>query len=108
EVWPNLAAETRHRGIPLALVNARLSQRSERRFRRFLFFVRPTFRCLDLVCMQETADIARWIALGVSEERIHHVGSIKYDPFNAQLNRERPRQVLRVCGVEDDRPILFG
>ena len=38
EVWPNLAAETRSRGIPLTLVNARLSERSERRFRRFPFF----------------------------------------------------------------------
>ena len=80
EVWPNLAAEARGRGIPLALVNARLSQRSERRFRRFLFLVAPTFRCLDLVCVQEPEDIERWIALGVPRERIHHVGSIKYDP----------------------------
>ena len=37
EVWPNLAGEARGRGIPLALVNARLSQRSERRFHPFPF-----------------------------------------------------------------------
>ena len=80
EVWPNLAAEARGRGIPLALVNARLSQRSERRFRRCLFLITPTFRCLDLVCVQEPEDVERWVALGVPLERIHHVGSIKYDP----------------------------
>ena len=53
EVWPNLAAEAHARGIPLALVNARLSPRSENRFRRFRFFVAPTFRLLDLVCVPE-------------------------------------------------------
>src|ERR1044072_7005902 len=80
EVWPNLAAEARGRRLPLALVNARLSRRSEQRFRRFRSLVAPTFRCLDLVCVQEAEDIERWIALGVPRERIHHVGSIKYDP----------------------------
>src|SRR5450432_247066 len=90
EVWPNLAAEARERGIPLALVNARLSQRSERRFHRFLFLVAPAFRCLDLVCVQQPDDIERWTALGVQRERIHHVGSIKYDPTEIKVNPEQP------------------
>ena len=108
EVWPNLAAEARSRGLPLSLVNARLSQRSERRFRRFLFLVGPTFRCLDLVCVQEPEDIERWIALGVARDRIHHVGSIKYDPAETKVNPELPLQVLRSFGIEGDRPILLG
>jgi 3-deoxy-D-manno-octulosonic-acid transferase len=108
EVWPNLAAEARKRGLPLALVNARLSQRSERRFRRFLFLVAPTFGCLDLVCVQEPEDIERWIALGVPRERIQNVGSIKYDPAETKLNPELPIQILRAFGIGGDRPILFG
>jgi 3-deoxy-D-manno-octulosonic-acid transferase len=108
EVWPNLAAEARERGLPLALVNARLSQRSERRFRRFLFLVAPTFRCLDLVCVQESEDIERWIALGVPRERIHHIGSIKYDPAETNVNPDLPLRVLRAFGIDGDRPILFG
>ena len=108
EVWPNLAAEARGRGIPLALVNARLSQRSEQRFRRFLFLVEPTFRCLDLVCVQEPEDVERWVALGVSRDRIHHVGSIKYDPAETRVNPDLPLQVLRTLGIDGDRPILLG
>jgi 3-deoxy-D-manno-octulosonic-acid transferase len=64
EVWPNLVAEANARRIPVALVNARLSLRSERRFRRFRFFVAPTFRLLDLVCVQEPEDAHRWHRLG--------------------------------------------
>lgn len=108
EIWPNLAAEAKNRGLPLALVNARLSQRSERRFHRFRFLVAPTFRCLDLVCVQELEDIERWIALGVPRARIHHVGSIKYDPAETRVNPEIPWQVLRAFGIDGDRPILFG
>jgi 3-deoxy-D-manno-octulosonic-acid transferase len=80
EVWPNLAAAAHARRIPLALVNARLSPRSERRYRRFRFFVAPTFRLLDLVCVPERRDVERWIALGVPRNRMHVTGSIKFDP----------------------------
>jgi 3-deoxy-D-manno-octulosonic-acid transferase len=80
EIWPNLAAAANARRISLALVNARLSPRSERRYRRFRFFVAPTFRLLDLVCVPEKQDIERWAALGVAWDRICVTGSIKYDP----------------------------
>jgi 3-deoxy-D-manno-octulosonic-acid transferase len=108
EVWPNLAAEARNRRIPLALVNARLSSRSEARFQRFRFLIAPTFRCLDAICVQEPEDIQRWIDLGVSRERIHHVGSIKYDPADVRLNADLPLEILNRFRIERDRPILFG
>src|SRR5881409_3312081 len=79
EIWPNLAAEAHTRRISLALVNARLSPRSERRYQRFRFFVAPTFRLLDLVCVPERADVERWAALGVLRNRMHVTGSIKFD-----------------------------
>jgi len=80
EVWPNLAAEGHTRRIPLVLVNARLSPRSERRYRRFRFFVAPIFRLLDLVCVQEPTDTDRWQRIGVERSKIKCTGSIKYDP----------------------------
>ncbi|HEX8490757.1 MAG TPA: glycosyltransferase N-terminal domain-containing protein, partial [Chthoniobacterales bacterium] len=108
EVWPNIAAAARARGIPLALVNARLSKRSEARFQRFRFLIEPTFRCLDAVCVQELEDVERWVALGVPRGRIHHVGSIKYDPADVRLNPDLPLEVLRSFGIDRDSPILFG
>ena len=107
EVWPNLAAEARNRRVPLALVNARLSTRSETRFHRFRFLIAPTFRCLDAVCVQEAQDVERWVALGVARERIHHVGSIKFDPGDVKLPAP-PVDLLRSFGFDPSRPILFG
>ena len=80
EVWPNLAAAAHRHRIPLALVNARLSPRSEQRYRRFRFFIAPMFRRLDLVCVPERGDVERWAALGVQRKRIRVTGSIKFDP----------------------------
>ena len=80
EVWPNLAAAAHVRRIPLALVNARLSPRSERRYLRVRFLVAPMFQLLDLVCVPELRDVERWTALGIPRNRIHVTGSIKFDP----------------------------
>jgi 3-deoxy-D-manno-octulosonic-acid transferase len=80
EIWPNLAAKAHARRIPLALVNARLSPHSERRYRQLRFIIAPTFRLLDLVCVPEKKDADRWAALGVLRDRIRVTGSIKYDP----------------------------
>lgn len=108
EVWPNLAAEAHRRSLPLALVNARLSSRSERRFRKFRFAVAPTFRLLDLVCVQEPEDVPRWQAIGVERQCIEVVGSIKFDPSLAPPDPEIPREVLARWGIDPTRPIFFA
>jgi 3-deoxy-D-manno-octulosonic-acid transferase len=108
EVWPNLTAIACRREIPLALVNARLSPRSEGRFRKFNFFVRPYFRNLDLIAVQEPEDVARWQSLGVLPARIHPVGSIKYDPENVVSQPDAPRAALLTFGIDPDRPILLA
>ncbi len=108
EVWPNLTAIAHRRRIPLALVNARLSPRSEERFRKFKWFVRPYFQMLDLICVQEPEDVGRWESLGVASHRIQLVGSIKFDPENVESHPERPWEVLRTLGIESSRPILLA
>jgi 3-deoxy-D-manno-octulosonic-acid transferase len=91
-------------------VNARLSPRSERRFRRFRFFMAPTFRFLDLVCAQEPEDVDRWAALGVPRNRIRAVGSIKYDPdgHDQTAETQKSTQHVRLGSDDRERPVLFG
>ena len=108
EVWPNLAAEADARRIPIALVNARLSPRSEKRFLRFRLVIAPIFRLLDLVCVQEPEDVERWTALGVDRARIRHVGSIKYDPADVQIEFAATEGILRQLKIDKTRPIILG
>lgn len=109
EVWPNLVAQARHRGIPVALVNARLSPRSEERFRRFRLFTAPIFNDLDVICVQEPEDVARWVSLGVDRARIVHTGSIKFDDAENAAREPRDfRPLLAALGVAPAAPILLG
>ncbi len=107
EVWPNLVAEAHAREIPIALVNARLSPRSEKRFRMFRSFVAPTFRLLDAIGVQNLEDIERWKAIGAEEGKIIHLGSIKYDPENVEVDPELPAEILGGFGLEK-RSVIFG
>jgi 3-deoxy-D-manno-octulosonic-acid transferase len=107
EIWPNLAAKAHAQRIPLVLVNARLSPRSEGRFRRFRFFVEPTFRLLDLICVQEQEDVDRWAALGVERSRIKYTGSIKYDPTGLDDGAD-VEEAGHLVVVNPERPVLFG
>jgi 3-deoxy-D-manno-octulosonic-acid transferase len=108
EVWPNLAAAAHARRIPLALVNARLSPRSERRYLRFRFFITATFRLLDLVCVPEGTDVQRWAALGVLRNRIHVTGSIKFDPDLQKENVPVAPSLWQASAETTERLVLFG
>jgi len=107
EVWPNLVAEAHARKIPIALVNARLSLRSEKRFKMFRGVVGPVFRRLDAICVQNGEDVERWKGLGVDAQRIQPFGSIKFDPEEVKIDSELPRNVLTDFGLEK-RTIIFG
>jgi len=79
ETWPNLLNVARKMEIPVSLANARLSQRSERRFKKVGFLVRPLFQMLSQIAVQEKEDVDRWTGLGVDAEKIVHTGSVKFD-----------------------------
>ncbi len=111
EVWPNLTAAASRLGIPISLVNARLSPRSERRYRKFRWFIGPIFRMLKQVLVQESDDVARWQGFGVEAERIHLTGSIKYDPEGGivpEVKIDELRTVLKLTGIADSQPTLLA
>lgn len=109
EIWPNLTAEAKAQGASLSLVNARLSARSESRYRRVRGLVGPVFNQLDLLCVQEEADAERWAALGVDRAKILITGSIKFDDAEETTPTRRDfRPALRELGVPDDAPILLA
>ncbi|MCK9283036.1 MAG: lipid IV(A) 3-deoxy-D-manno-octulosonic acid transferase [Rhodocyclaceae bacterium] len=77
ELWPNLAAACKTQGIPLFLANARLSERSMRRYRRFAALVRETLQNLAGLAAQSPADAQRFGALGA--EHVETFGNLKFD-----------------------------
>ncbi|MDR2450685.1 MAG: lipid IV(A) 3-deoxy-D-manno-octulosonic acid transferase [Candidatus Accumulibacter sp.] len=80
EIWPNLIAAARRRGVPMLLVNARLSAGSQRAYRRFLPLIGPAVGKLVVVA-QTPADAARLESLGARGVRV--TGSLKFDVMPA-------------------------
>ena len=109
EIWPNFITRARNQDIPVFLVNARLSDRSYRNYRRFGFLFRPLFRSLAGVGAQNEADAERLRKLGCRPEAVRVVGSLKYDA--AQLDERRPIDVpamLEQLGVSKSACLLVA
>ncbi|WP_295362280.1 3-deoxy-D-manno-octulosonic acid transferase, partial [Arenimonas sp.] len=79
EIWPNLYVECERRGIPLVMVNARLSERSLRGYLPVRKLVKLAMATVDLVAAQSRADAARLERLGADPARIVVTGNLKYD-----------------------------
>jgi len=79
EFWPNLLSGCFRRGIPVAVVNARISDRSWPRYRRLRWFWRPFLGRLDQVLAQTETDAERLIAIGSRAERVSIAGNLKFD-----------------------------
>jgi 3-deoxy-D-manno-octulosonic-acid transferase len=96
ELWPNLVAEAARRDCALALVNARMSPRSQRRFLRFRALARGVFSRLDKACVQEEAQLEVFQKLGVAPQRLELTGSIKFDLAAQAANENRLREIEEV------------
>ncbi len=79
EIWPNLYRTCALRGIPLAIVNARLSERSAQGYQRLGGFTRDTLACVRLIAAQSQADAGRFLLVGARAEAVAVAGNIKYD-----------------------------
>jgi 3-deoxy-D-manno-octulosonic-acid transferase len=108
EAWPHLLLACRRRGVPVRLVNARLSPRSERRYRKLAAVIRPVFGMLDAVAAQETADLARWEAMGVATARITVTGSSKFDPGAAVKPARRAEFAGMLENFGAGRPVVLA
>jgi 3-deoxy-D-manno-octulosonic-acid transferase len=110
ELWPNLVSLAQRKRIPVSMINARLSQRSEKRYLLARFFIQPLFAILHRVYVQEAADIARFTRLGIPSTRIRHTGSIKFDPAGAAPALEQVsalRQILQQTGLSPETHTLI-
>lgn len=83
EVWPNFVLHCQRRGIPVLLVNGRLTPGSFRNYRLGTLLVRKMFNRLSAICAQEQIYADRFIALGAPPDRVSVTGTMKFD--TAQL-----------------------
>jgi len=119
EFWPNFLRLAHAAGARIAVVNARISDRSFPRYRQFRWFMRPVLRKVDLFLTQGEEDRRRLLEIGAPAERVRVSGNLKFDvkaataapvvsTLREALERGGGGPVL-VCGstVEGEEPMLL-
>ncbi|MDJ0521618.1 MAG: 3-deoxy-D-manno-octulosonic acid transferase [Planctomycetota bacterium] len=108
EFWPNFLFAARDRGIPVALVNGKMSKRSAKRFGALPAVTRRLLDCIEILCVQLPLHEERFRALGVPAERIHVTGNMKFDNIPIKQDQVRDDEFVRLLGADDGLPIVVA
>jgi 3-deoxy-D-manno-octulosonic-acid transferase len=109
EIWPNFIWRAADMGIPVFLVNARLSDKSYRRYKRFGFLFRPIFASFAGVGVQNEADAQRLIDLGCRPEVVRSVGNLKFDAAELETRTNlNVANMLQQVGVPKNARVLLA
>lgn len=79
EIWPNLFRILKRQGVPVLIMNGRISDKSFRGYRKIRFFMKRILEDVELFCMQEDIYGDRLRALGVPLKKIRVTGNFKFD-----------------------------
>ena len=109
EIWPNVIRVCHRRGVPLFLINARVSDRSAPGYRRLRFWFGPALRMFTAIYAQSSVDKARLAAAGADPRAIEVTGSFKFDVARRAPEKEKAvAAYLSRCGIADDSRVLLG
>jgi 3-deoxy-D-manno-octulosonic-acid transferase len=103
ELWPNLIHQAQARGTHLVIVNARMSERSHRRWKRFPAFITSMLSRFELALAQTEADAGRLRELGAP--RVHAIGNLKYDVMPPPAD---PGRLAALKAAVAGRPLLVA
>jgi 3-deoxy-D-manno-octulosonic-acid transferase len=104
ELWPQFLAEAKARGVPVVVVNGRISARSFRGY-RFLHRILP-FNDVAHYCVQTEQYAQRFLKLGVAPEKVTVTGSMKYD--NVQTSRTGGPEARASLGLGPDEAVWIA
>jgi 3-deoxy-D-manno-octulosonic-acid transferase len=95
ELWPNIISFFSRRGIPVIMLNGRISEKSGRGYQRLSFFMKEVFRHVTIFGMQSRADEARLLQIGAPKEKVLVTGNFKFD---MQIKKEIPTWAAGLTG----------
>ena len=111
ELWPNFLGACRVRGIPVGVINGRLSARSFKGYARWKRLLSPLmFRRVACAAVQDETYAERSRAMGVGALRV--TGSMKWDSYDVGGEPGRPSEAAlalgRELGIDPGRPLVVG
>ncbi|MCL4211185.1 MAG: hypothetical protein HRU76_13705 [Phycisphaeraceae bacterium] len=108
EVWPTFVALCTRRGIPVCVINGRLSERSIGRYRRIRWLLRSTFARLAAVAAQNESYAARFVEMGVPADRVRVTDTMKWDAATIADDVPGAAALAESMGIDRSRPLVVG
>lgn len=109
EFWPNLIRLADKRGIPISLVNGRMSERSYKGYLKLKSLTADILRRINPICVQGEQDAKRMQGLGAPADQLHVMGTVKFDVAERDPEGERTAaDVLTRIHVPEDAIVLLG
>ena len=111
EIWPNWLRACRRRGVKTAIVNGRISDRSFKGYRLVRPFMTRVLLNLDHVCAQTETWGRRFVAIGLSSDRLSVTGSLKFDALDVagtSADLHVGDRVLPYFAFADGRVVLIA
>jgi len=108
DIWPGFLKTLRTLHIPVFLINARLSDRSFRRYLKLKCWFQKVFSSFDKIMAQTEEDKSRFVQLGVSFSRIEVVGNIKFDQDIEPISLIEQITIKKQIGIAEDKKILIA
>ncbi len=108
ELWPNFTSFCEKRRIPVAVINGRLSARSFARSKRVRWLLAPMFRRLAHVCAQDASYASRFVAMGVSPERVTVTGTMKWDTAEIADAVDGSDALAHDMGIDRTKPLVVA
>lgn len=90
ELWPNCFFLCRKKDIPVVIVNARISDKSYRGYKKIKGFIQPAIKSISQVAAQGETDRDRFICLGMSPNNVEVSGNIKFDLPPPDIGEQDP------------------
>ncbi len=106
ELWPNTLHSVHQANIPIAVINARLSNRSYLRYKKLQFVFNLLAKNIDQLLCQTEADAQRFIKLGINKEKIAITGSIKFDITITKEIKTAGQRLREALGIK--RPVWIA
>jgi len=107
EIWPGFIRKCKQRGVPVVIVNGRISERSFRRYRLVRPFISRILSMIEIAVMQSSEDSARLLDLGMAPSRVFTSGNLKFD-VGATVVSEDTGAELRALLGSSTRPLLVA
>jgi tetraacyldisaccharide 4'-kinase len=108
EIWPNLLAEARRRGVRTVLINGRISDHGYREFRYWGWMLFWAYSNIDRCCMQTKQDVKRILSMGIRSETITLCGNTKFDQENARISDDAIRKLRASLGIPEGVPSIVA